>query len=61
MNAKIVTIGAVLMALVGLVWFFQGIGLIHGSVMTSETEWAWIGGSMVLIASAYLLIQKRKR
>ena len=33
----------VLMVLVGLIWTFQGLGVISGSVMTGVTLWAIIG------------------
>jgi hypothetical protein len=35
-------IGLVLLV-VGLVWFFQGVGVIEGSFMTGEAFWAVIG------------------
>ena len=33
----------VVLCLIGLVWFGQGIGLIGGSFMTGEVVWAVIG------------------
>ena len=35
-------IGLVLLV-VGLVWFFQGVGVIKGSFMTGEALWAVLG------------------
>ena len=49
-NNVLITI-AVLMALVGIVWFGQGIGVIAGSVMTNDTRWAVIGGIMIVVAA----------
>lgn len=46
-------IGAVL-AVVGVIWFGQGVGLIGGSFMTGETVWAAIGGACI-VAGAYLI------
>ncbi len=44
---RVVTI---IIGLIGLVWFGQGIGVIHGSVMTNDSKWAIIGGIMVAVA-----------
>lgn len=52
MNKKILQILAVLLALIGLIWFGQGIGLIHGSVMTDDSKWVVIGGIMVIAGLA---------
>ena len=41
----------VLLALVGLVWIGQGLGLIGGSVMSNDTRWAWIGAGLLVIAA----------
>lgn len=43
----------VLLALIGLGWLGQGLGLLPGSVMTGETFWAWMGG--VLLVGAGLI------
>jgi hypothetical protein len=50
MKNKALIIFAVLIALIGIVWFGQGIGLITGSIMTNDSKWAVIGGVMVLAA-----------
>ncbi|HZK76352.1 MAG TPA: hypothetical protein VFD13_05530 [Candidatus Kapabacteria bacterium] len=52
MLKTILIILAILIALPGIVWFGQGIGLIHGSFMTGEARWAIIGGSMIVVAAA---------
>lgn len=41
---------AIIITLIGLVWFGQGIGIIHGSVMTDDRKWAMIGGIMIVVA-----------
>jgi hypothetical protein len=33
----------ILLALMGLVWFLQGIGVLQGSVMSNQTQWVIIG------------------
>jgi hypothetical protein len=49
----------VALCLVGGVFFGQGIGAIHGSVMTGETQWAVIGGVMFALGLALLLWARR--
>jgi hypothetical protein len=39
----------VLMVLVGLIWTFQGLGVISGSVMTGVTLWAIIGPIVAIL------------
>jgi len=41
---------AAIAALVGLIWVFQGIGLLPGSFMTGDSFWAAAG--LALIAAA---------
>jgi hypothetical protein len=38
-----------LLALVGCVWFLQGIGVLPGSFMTGQTKWA-LYGALTLVA-----------
>ena len=40
---------SVLLCVVGVVWFLQGIGVIGGSFMTSQTPWAIAGGGCVIV------------
>ena len=40
--------------LVGLVWFLQGIGVVKGSFMTGEPVWAIIGLVLLVIAGRVL-------
>jgi hypothetical protein len=47
-----VRIVAVIAVLAGVVFFFQGIGVIPGSFMTGRNEWAVIGASLVAGAAA---------
>ena len=44
---------ATLAALVGLVWVFQGIGVLPGSFMTGDMLWAWLGLGLIGAAFAY--------
>jgi hypothetical protein len=45
---------AVVALLAGVVFFFQGIGVIPGSFMTGRSEWALIGAALVAGAVALL-------
>jgi hypothetical protein len=42
-----VRVVAVVALLAGVVFFFQGIGVIPGSFMTGRSEWAVIGAALV--------------
>ncbi len=48
---------AIVLVLVGLVWFFQGIGVLEGSFMTGEAVWAVIGTVCVVAGGALLLVR----
>jgi hypothetical protein len=50
----------IVLVLVGLVWFFQGIGVIEGSFMTGEAVWAVIGLGCVAAGSALLVRPARR-
>jgi hypothetical protein len=50
---------AVVLALVGLVWLGQGIGLIGGSVMSGSSFWAVVG--FVLLVVAGILVAREVR
>ena len=51
---------AVVLILVGLVWSFQGIGVIGGSFMTGEAVWAVIG-VVCIVAGGGLLLTRPSR
>ena len=61
MIKKIVMTLSVLIALAGLIWFGQGIGVIHGSVMTDDSKWAIIGGIMVVAGAAGFWFTRRTK
>lgn len=57
MNRRTITgIAAALLILTGVVWIFQGIGVLGGSPMTGVSFWAWAGGASLLIG-AYLAVR----
>jgi len=49
----------VLLALIGLVWFLQGIGVLPGSFMTGQTRWAVYGG-IAIVAGVLLLVANNR-
>lgn len=60
MKLGINVIGAVLV-LTGVVWFFQGIGMIQGSSMTNDSQWVIIGAILTVISAAFLVYYNRRR
>ncbi|HZD02925.1 MAG TPA: hypothetical protein VFA46_22855 [Actinomycetes bacterium] len=59
MRSGWVTAVGVVLALVGLLWFLQGIGVVQGSFMTGQPVWALIG--LVLLALAGRLLAEALR
>ena len=53
-------IGALLIV-TGGVWFFQGIGVIHGSFMTGQTTWTIIGAVVVIVGLGLIGAPRRRR
>lgn len=43
------------LVIVGVIWFFQGIGVLPGSFMSGDPTWAYIGGAMVLAGGMLIL------
>ncbi len=48
---------AIVLILVGVVWFFRGVGVIEGSFMTGEAVWAVIGAVCVVGGLALLFVR----
>ncbi len=55
-----ITLG-LLMAVVGAVWTFQGLGYLEGSPMTGVAVWAIIGPLVAGFGVALLLVGVRRR
>jgi hypothetical protein len=51
---------AVLLILVGGVWFLQGINVLPGSFMTGQIRWAVYGG-IAVVAGIGLLVWNRRQ
>lgn len=54
-------LGGVFLCLLGGVWFGQGIGKIHGSFMTGQSQWTGIGAVTVAVGLALLVSAIRIR
>lgn len=57
----VLNIIAVLLILVGIVWFLQGINVIGGSVMTGQSQWAIIGVIAFVAGIGLLIFGNRKK
>ncbi len=49
----------VVLVFIGLIWFFQGIGIIAGSFMTNNLTWAIIGPVTAIVGIALLWYSNR--
>lgn len=54
MRRRWATVIGVVLALVGMLWFLQGIGVAKGSFMTGEPVWAIIGLVLLVLAGRLL-------
>jgi uncharacterized membrane protein len=53
---------AMLLILMGIVWFFQGVGVLPGSFMTGQIQWAVAGVASATIGlGAVLWLRRRSR
>jgi hypothetical protein len=53
------TVAGGLLALIGCVWFLQGINVLPGSFMTGQTKWAVYGVLTLVIGLAVLWYSRR--
>ncbi len=60
MQKLILSIVGLALAFVGIIWFFQGIGLIKGSFMTNNLLWAIIGPIAVILGVGILWYSNRR-
>lgn len=51
----------VLLFLTGLVFFLQGINILHGSSMTGDPQWAINGGVIMLVAAGIFTWMLRRK
>lgn len=57
----ILNIVGVLLFLAGAVWFFQGVGVLPGSFMSGQMQWAINGTVAMVVGVAMLVIANRPR
>jgi hypothetical protein len=57
----ILKIFAVLLILMGGVWFLQGINVLPGSYMTGNPQWAINGGIAILVGAGLFWFASRKK
>ena len=56
----VLTIIGVLIALMGLVWFLQGINILPGSMMTGQIQWAINGAVAMVIGGGMAFLANRR-
>jgi len=54
-------IPGVIALLIGGVWFFQGVGMLLGSPMTSQPFWAVAGGVLFIVGIALSVTGLRRK
>jgi LPXTG-motif cell wall-anchored protein len=52
---------AVLLLLPGIIFFLQGINILPGSFMTGQSQWALIGGVLIIIGAGLLWWANRRK
>lgn len=57
---RISNIVAALVILIGLVWAFQGAGVLGGSFMTGQSQWLYIGIVTALAGLVGLVLVNRR-
>ncbi|MFF2272935.1 MYXO-CTERM sorting domain-containing protein [Agromyces sp. NPDC058136] len=59
----VLIIGGILLTLAGIVWTFQGLGLLPGSAMSGVTLWAILGPITAVVGVALLSwgVARRRR
>jgi hypothetical protein len=60
MKIVLIVVG-VLLLLVGGVWILQGVGILPGSFMTGEMQWAVYGAIAALVGAALLFAGFRRK
>jgi hypothetical protein len=58
---KVLNVISILVILMGLVWFLQGINILPGSFMTGQIQWAIYGGIAVVIGIGLLVVSNRHK
>jgi hypothetical protein len=51
---------ALVLALGGLVWLGQGLGIIPGSFMSGSLFWAAVGAALLALAAVVVVLERRR-
>lgn len=57
----VLTIVGVVLILTGGIWFLQGVGVLPGSFMTGQSQWAIYGGLALVIGTGLVAFANRRR
>jgi hypothetical protein len=57
---RLLNVMGILMMMVGVIWFLQGINILPGSFMTGQIRWAVYGGGAVFVGLALVLAANRR-
>ena len=57
----VLSVIAVLIIIVGGVWFLQGINVLPGSSMTGQSQWAIYGGIALVVGLGLLVFANRRK
>ena len=57
----IVRVLAILLIAVGVIWILQGIGVLPGSFMTGQIQWAYRGGIAAIVGVLLLLLARGRK
>ena len=57
----VLNIVGVLLLLPGIIFFLQGINVLLGSPMTGQSQWAIIGGILIIIGAGLLWFANHRR
>ncbi|HTE47532.1 MAG TPA: hypothetical protein VK636_19980 [Gemmatimonadaceae bacterium] len=49
----------ILLALIGCIWFFQGVGVLPGSFMSGQRRWAINGGIAIVVGIIVIWVSRR--
>lgn len=61
MNRTALLVSGVVLVVLGLVWTFQGLGYLPGSVMSGVTLWAVVGPLVALAGVGLAVVGWRRR
>ena len=58
---NLLNILAIILLVVGVIWFLQGMNVLLGSVMTGQSQWAIFGAIAFLIGLVFLVFANRRK